>query len=268
MQFEELTELIERLETTADNAERQQIFKIVGPILDFHRQAFARVVEILREQGAHQLLDRMTSDPLLESLLRGYELIELALDERVQAALESARPLLLKHGGDVHLTRMRGKVAELEMTGSCHGCAASLTTLKNLIEKNLYERVPELRGIEVAGLTTPQAAAENWLPLLHTYELHEGEWLKVQLFDVELVVCSMDAHPFVFENRCPEGGESLDTDAFGDLSIACAPHGHRFDLRSGACIDDPRLRLRVYPSTIDDAVIRIAYEPDTVPVAG
>ena len=267
MQFEELEELIERMETTSDNAERQQIFKIVGPILDFHRQAFARVVEILREEKANEILDRITGDPLLEGLLRGYELIDLDLGARVQFALESARPLLLKHGGDVHLMRMRGRVAELEMTGSCHGCAASMTTLRNLIEKNLYDQVPELRGIEVAGITAP-AAVENWLPLLHTYELHDGEWLKVQLFDVELVVCSMDAHPFVFENRCPAGGEPLDTDAFGNLSIACAPHGHRFDLRSGACVDDPRLRLRVYPSTVDDAVIRIAYEPDSVPVAG
>jgi len=268
MQFEELGELIERLETTSDNAERQLIFKIVGPILDFHRQAFARVIEMIREEGAHQLLDRMTGDPLLESLLRGYELIELQLDVRVQNALESARPLLLKHGGDVHLLRMRGRVAELEMTGSCHGCAASLTTLKNLIEKNLYDQVPELRGIEVAGMTAPQAAAETWLPLLHKYELHEGEWLKVQLFDVELMVCSMDAHPFVFENRCPVGGEPLDANAFGELSIGCVTHGQRFDLRSGASVDDPRLRLRVYPSTVDDAVIRIAYEPDPVPAAG
>jgi len=268
MQFEELEELMARLESTTDNSERQQIYGIVGPILDFHRQAFARVVEILEEEGARHLLDRIVRDPLLESLLRGYELIELGLDQRVLAALEIARPMLKMHGGDVSLVRMRGKVAELELTGSCQGCAASMTTLRNLIEKNLYQQVPELRGIEVAGLTAAGASSQTWLPLVHLYEVRDGEWLKVQLFDDQLLVCSMDEHPFVFENRCPAGGEPLDTAAFGHLSIGCVEHGHQFDLRTGLSAGNPALRLRIYPAIIDDAVVRIAYEPNNVPVAG
>ncbi len=263
MQFEKLEELLKRIETTPDNKERQELFAIVSPILDFHRDALARVVEILKEQEADAVLDRVLSDPLLESLFRGYGLIDVSIEDRVTSALALARPLLERHGGDVHLVRMRGKVAELELTGNCHGCASSLTTMRNLIEKSLYEQVPELRGIEVAGLNAEHANSADWLPLVHRFELNEGEWVKVDLFGKDVLVCLIDEHPFVFDNRCPVGGEPLHEGTFGHLSIRCSGHELEFDLRTGVCVSDPRQRIVIYPSLIDDAVVRISYERDT-----
>lgn len=260
--LQQLESLIQELDTSPDNAERRRMFKAVGPIIDLHRDALRRILETLRREGRADMIDRLMEDPLLESLLRGYELVELDLTIKVKAALENARPLLQKHGGDVRLLEVREQIAHLELTGSCHGCASSLVTLKNGIEKALYENVPELRGVEVAGLTQPTSKRNlaKWLPLVHWSEIKDGEWLKVKVFDDDVLVFTVDGRPFVFQNRCPAGTRGLEDALFDHLSIACACHGHKFDLRTGGCVDVPSLRLKMYPSAVEDVVVKIAYE--------
>lgn len=257
MELIELDALFRDLEAAPDNEERQRMFTTLGPILDLHRDALRRIMIILREGGHDDVIGRISQDPTLEALLRGYDLIEVDLEGKVNAALETSRPLLKRHGGDVRLLAVRNKVAHLELTGSCHGCASSLVTLKRGIETAIYDQVPELRGIEVAGLTGTTSDTRKWVPLLHTFELKEGQWLKVQAFDEELMVATIDDRPFVFRNRCPAGGEGLEDALFHGLIIECPRHEQRFDLRSGACTTDPKLRLQTCDATIDDAVVKV-----------
>lgn len=258
MQLSELDVLMQEFEA-APNAERQTAFKTLGPLLELHREVLQKIVATLREHGQQQLIGVMSRDPLVDALLRGYGLVELDLSARVEAALETSRPGIRSHGGDVHLVEVRNNVAVLEMTGSCHGCASSLVTLKRGIEKNLYEQVPELRAIEVVGLTGgTMPDVRKWIPLVHSFELREGEWVKVEGFDEELLVCTLDDRPFVFRNACPAGGGKLEEATYHQLSIECPCHGHKFDLRTGSCSTNPTLHLAVYPAMIDDAVVRIA----------
>lgn len=260
MSFERLEELMVELEAAPDNRERQRLFGLIQPVVELHRDALERVVAIVRESGETALLDQLCADPLVGDLLRGYELVATAgIEKRVNAALELARPLLHSHGGDVELVEMRGHVAVVRLTGSCQGCASSLITLKRGVEATLFEQVPDLRGVEVAGVTTPELpAGAKWLPLLYWSELREGEWLKVQLFEDELLVCTIDQRPFAFRNRCPAGGESLELAEFHKLALSCPGHGRKFDVRTGACAEDAALHLDVFPVMIDDAVVKVA----------
>jgi Fe-S cluster biogenesis protein NfuA len=108
----------------------------------------------------------------------------------VNTALDAVRPFLQSHGGGVTVLGISDKIAHLQLWGSCHGCSASLITLKTVIEKALHEQVPELERIEVAGLTpTPADDARKWLPLLHRFELQKltGRILKVLLLARGLV---------------------------------------------------------------------------------
>lgn len=265
MQLSELETLMQDFEG-APNVERQTAFKTLGPLLELHREALQRIVSVLREHGQEHLLKLVARDPLVDVLLRGYGLVEVDLTARVEAALQLSRPGIQSHGGDVHLVEVRNHVAILEMTGSCHGCASSLITLKRGIEKNLYDQVPELRAIEVVGLTgaSQQPDPRKWIPLVHAFELKEGEWVKVEGFDEQLLVCTLDDRPFVFRNECPAGGGTLEDAVYHQLFVECPCHGHKFDLRTGNCSTDPSLHLVVYPATLDDAVIKIAMsEPAT-----
>lgn len=78
MPAEPLDELIELLESSPADESRQKIYEAVRSLLDFHRAAFARVVAILRERGQDRLLQELRADPLLESVLQGYGLLERA----------------------------------------------------------------------------------------------------------------------------------------------------------------------------------------------
>lgn len=260
MSFEQLETLMQEIEAAPDNQERQRLFGLIQPIVELHREALERMVEIVRESGGQHVIDKFANDEFLGDLLRGYELIPTEeIGARVLVALDAARPLLHSHGGDVELVEMRGKVAVLQLTGSCHGCASSLITLKRGVEATLFSLVPDLRGVEVVGVTTPALpAGAKWLPLVYWSDLHEGEWMKVQLFDDELLVCTIDERPFAFRNRCPEGGETLEKAAFHHLALACPDHDRRYDLRTGACANDTNLHLDVFPVMVDEAVVKVA----------
>ena len=48
----------------------------------------------------------------------------------------------------------------------------------------------------------------------------------------------------------------------GDRAVVASPlHKQRFDLRSGACIDDPTTSVRVWPTAVIDGVVRIGLTP-------
>ena len=65
--------------------------------------------------------------------------IEAVLDEHV-------RPLLAAHGGDLKVERVEGGIVYFELMGKCAGCAAADQTSRDLINKELVERVPGVKG--------------------------------------------------------------------------------------------------------------------------
>ena len=66
--------------------------------------------------------------------------IESVLDEHV-------RPLLAAHGGDLKVERVEGGLVYFQLLGRCAGCAAADQTNRELIRKELVERVPGVRDV-------------------------------------------------------------------------------------------------------------------------
>jgi Fe-S cluster biogenesis protein NfuA len=67
--------------------------------------------------------------------------------EKVQAALERVRPVLLADGGDVQLIDVKDGVVTLRLTGACGGCPMATMTLKGGIEQVLKEQVPGVKEV-------------------------------------------------------------------------------------------------------------------------
>ena len=65
------------------------------------------------------------------------------------------RPYMESHGGDVELLGIEDGVARLRLEGSCHGCAASASTLELAIKQALRDAAPDLLGMEVEGVEDP-----------------------------------------------------------------------------------------------------------------
>lgn len=68
----------------------------------------------------------------------GSEVDLAALNE----TLEYIRPALQADGGDLILMGVEGGTVNLQMVGACGGCPLSTMTLKQGIERILFDRVP------------------------------------------------------------------------------------------------------------------------------
>jgi Fe-S cluster biogenesis protein NfuA len=73
--------------------------------------------------------------------------MEVKMREKVQAALEQVRPVLLADGGDVQLVDVKDGVVKVKLTGACGGCPMATMTLKGGIERVLREQVPEVKEV-------------------------------------------------------------------------------------------------------------------------
>jgi len=70
------------------------------------------------------------------------------MKEKVEAALEKIRPMLMADGGNVDLVEVTDDgVVKLKLTGSCGCCPMSQMTLKMGIERLLKEEVPEVKEV-------------------------------------------------------------------------------------------------------------------------
>lgn len=84
--------------------------------------------------------DELRSAPLSpEDALRAQ--IQSLLDERIN-------PQVAMHGGYINLVEVKDQRVLVTMEGGCHGCAASMLTLKAGVERTIREVFPEIVAVE------------------------------------------------------------------------------------------------------------------------
>jgi Fe-S cluster biogenesis protein NfuA len=73
---------------------------------------------------------------------------EQTFDEKVKDVIESVRPALQSHGGDIELVGTDDdKNVKVRLQGACQGCPGAQMTMKAGIERILRERVPEVKEV-------------------------------------------------------------------------------------------------------------------------
>jgi Fe-S cluster biogenesis protein NfuA/nitrite reductase/ring-hydroxylating ferredoxin subunit len=149
--------LTEQLDELRDAHARELAQELVGAVIAMYGDGLRRIIEAVqasREAGA-TILDELAQDGAVASLLLIHDLYPVGLEERVTEALDTVRPYMESHGGNVVLLGIEDGVARLEMQGSCNGCAASRATLELAIKQALDEHAPDLVGLEVRGVVEP-----------------------------------------------------------------------------------------------------------------
>jgi Fe-S cluster biogenesis protein NfuA len=159
--MQHLEALIQEIERSADPAARRRTQDIVQCLLDLHAAGFEKLLEHLETAGepGRAMVDRLTHDDLLSSLLLLYNLHPLDLQTRVQQALDRVRPYVRSHGGNIELVDLTDGRLRLRLQGSCHSCPSSAQTLKNVVEEAILEKAPDIESLEVEGVTDPPPAA-------------------------------------------------------------------------------------------------------------
>jgi toxin CptA len=69
----------------------------------------------------------------------------------VEALLEQARAILRRDGGNLELVAIDGEEITVRMTGNCAGCPRSALDLKNVVERLVRSRFPQIKRVRREG---------------------------------------------------------------------------------------------------------------------
>jgi len=142
--------LIAKIQNSGDPELRDTALELIRILMEFHATTVDRMMEITSEAGdvGWSLIDKFGRDPLVSNMLLLHGLHPLELDQRVRDALETVRPYLHSHGGNVELLEIAAGAVRLKLTGSCNGCPSSAVTLRTAIEKAIHETAPDVTSIQ------------------------------------------------------------------------------------------------------------------------
>lgn len=266
---------------------RERAEELVRLVTDLYGAGLEQVMEILYDTGRldDTLLRRLAEDDLVSGLLLVHGLHPYGVEQRVEEALESVRPYLGSHGGDVELVEVSddGRV-RLRLLGSCDGCPSSSVTLKLAVEGAIEAAAPEIETIEVEEASKEAGPALIPVGSLMSH-LHEeprgGEWHEapdlssldagqVATIDVgstAVLACRIGSDLFAFVDRCARCENRLDGavlarrlgGATGDALLRCPSCGVHYDVRgAGACVDVPELHLEPLPLLVENGTVSVA----------
>ncbi len=238
----------------------------------FHRPALVEIVQALKaDPRGKELLFELVDVPAVRAVFALQGIIKADPTTRAMQALESVRPYLQSHGGDVELLDVTGSVATVRLLGSCNGCSMSAVTLRDGVTEALVERVPEIETVEVAedqpseafiplaSVGRRTAEQKGWVPGPKVVDVEPGQMLRfdatVDGIDESVVVTNVKNRFAAFRNACVHQGLSLDGGMLDDGLVVCPWHGFRFDASTGECVTAPGAQLEQIPLRIDDGTI-------------
>jgi Fe-S cluster biogenesis protein NfuA len=267
--------LIERVEALTAQLEEVQDFQaraiadeMVAAIMQLYGAGLERIFDALAEPGASAatVRDRLVDDGVVASLLLIHGLYPVDLETRVREALDSVRPYMESHGGDVELVAVDGGVARLRLVGHCRGCPASEATLELAIKQALEESAPDLEGLEVEGVREPAAATNGGgfdLPVIQSGAAgappdwtdleadppSAGSTAPMTVAGADLLVANVGGTLLAYRNACGSCGTRLDAAPMTPSgTLACPACERRFELRrAGRSPDDDELQIAPVP---------------------
>ncbi|MDP8961760.1 MAG: NifU family protein [Actinomycetota bacterium] len=137
--LEELFVLVESLEDSS----RQVVFEFLDNVDLLHRTAINHLGAVISDR-----IGELREDPVIAWLFDAYG---VGVDEHgvAEDALESIRPYIHSHGGEVEVLSVEAGVVHVRMSGACSGCTASAITLKQGVEDALREGFPDFVALTV-----------------------------------------------------------------------------------------------------------------------
>jgi len=150
---ERVQDLLGSLDDIADPFAQQRVQELIGAVLELYGAGLDRILGVINDAGEPGLPIReaLLEDGIVASLLLIHGLFPVPLEERVIEALDSVRPFLASHGGNVELLSVQDGVARLQLQGSCNGCPSSAATLEHALREAIDAAAPDLLGLEVEG---------------------------------------------------------------------------------------------------------------------
>jgi Fe-S cluster biogenesis protein NfuA/nitrite reductase/ring-hydroxylating ferredoxin subunit len=282
-------DLQERLEAAGELVSRELAQDLVSGVVEMYGAGLERILAALFAAGedGERLAVGLADDPLLATLLLIHDLHPVPLEERVAGALESVRPYMESHGGDVELLSLADGVARIRLRGSCSDCSASSVTLELAIKQALEEAAPDLDGLEVEGVapqasglglpmaspaassglvleivTSPPPGPPSWFEVRGATTLRDGSILAANVAGSDLVIANVEGTLLAYRDVCAACGGSLHDGRLSGGALAC-PHCARsfFLPRAGRSMDQERIQLDPVPLLRELGSVKVALAP-------
>ncbi len=251
---------LEEVFTGWDETQRGAVEAYRRAIEDLHGEALRRLVRALKaDPAALEAMKGAVTDEVVYAVLRRHNILKASVTERVEAALESVRPMLASHGGDVELVAVRPPAIEVRFTGACDGCPASALTFHAGVKKAIEESCPEITDIlQLKGSTgascskdslrfvSPFAlgAVDGWHLVCRLDEIPQGGILAQVVGGENVILSRQGAVVSCFQNACAHLGMELDGGEIDQGVLTCPYHGFEYDLATGECLTAPEVQLQ------------------------
>jgi Fe-S cluster biogenesis protein NfuA/nitrite reductase/ring-hydroxylating ferredoxin subunit len=262
--------LTDRLASSPDPAAREAADELVSAVVGLYGEGLERIFAALDDAGeaGDEVRGRLAVDGLVASLMLIHDLYPVPLEERVAQALDSVRPYLESHGGNVELLELKDGTARISLEGSCKTCPASASTLELAIKQALDESAPDLEAliVENAAATQPMVSgsatdlpvlqvapgqdgvAPSWFELAGAERVPEGGLWATEVEGLPLIVARIEGGLLAYRDRCAGCEGPLHEGRLEDGTLTCPRCARNYHLpRAGRSLDDDRLQLEPVP---------------------
>lgn len=271
----------ERIQTLLDASSsggavaRERAEQLVREVTDLYGAVLERMMDVALAADP-DLADRFAADDLVASLLLVHGLHPYDVERRVSDALDSVRPYLGSHGGDVSLLGVDDGVVRLQFQGSCKSCPSSAVTLELAVEDAVRAAAPEIDSIEVVAAEKDPSSgvipAESlltqlhsnghrstaWQPVPELADLADGEVGGFRVTGLTALACRVGGDVFAYRDGCPSCLGTLAGAQLRDAVLRCPACGAGFDaVHAGAGVGGDS-HLEPIPVLIRDGVLSMA----------
>ena len=268
--------LLAELDALPDPFARQTATAVVQGLLGLYGAGLERIIEeIAMRDNDGDLARALAEDELVAHLLLIHGLHPIPVEDRVAQALDSVRPYLESHGGNVHLEGIDGTAVHLRLQGSCRGCPSSSVTLKLAVENAIRKSAPEIEEviaeeqepapapliqIELAPQATAPDVGGSWEMVGGLPELSSRASVVKEIAGMPLLFLKVAGQFYAYRPTCPACDGSLAGAGLHGTELTCPGCAQRYDaLRAGRGLDRPALHLEPVPLLEgQDGLVRVA----------
>jgi Fe-S cluster biogenesis protein NfuA/nitrite reductase/ring-hydroxylating ferredoxin subunit len=262
-------------------AARERAEQLVREVTDLYGAVLERMTDVALAADPG-LADRFAADDLVASLLLVHGLHPYDVQRRVSDALDSVRPYLGSHGGDVSLLGVDDGVVRLQFQGSCKTCPSSSVTLELAVEDAVRAAAPEISSIEVVAAEKDSDSSPGvipveslmthlhanghrstaWQPVPELAELGDGEVGGFRVLGATALVCRVGGRDgggiYAYRDRCSSCTGTLAGAQLTGAVLRCPNCGAGFDVvHAGAGVGGDS-HLDPIPVLVHDGVLSMA----------
>ena len=262
-------------------AARERAEQLVREVTDLYGAGLERMMHVAVAANP-ELAEAFTRDDLVASLLLVHGLHPHSVERRISDALDTVRPYLGSHGGDVSLLEVDDDIVRLRFSGSCKTCPSSAVTLELAVEDAVRAAAPEISSIEVvaaekdpsSGVIPAQSLLTRlhsnghrptaWQPTPELAHLAPGEVGGFLVADAPVLACRVGENLFAYRDRCGNCTGSLAGAELDGAALRCPRCDAVFDVVHAGAGADGTGHLEPIPVLVREGVLSMAVVEEAV----